>query len=592
MKKTKKRFGAILLAAVISAGCLTGCGNEEPVKEESTSVQSGSTVTQEASQKTEEKKEPITTDPITISILTTRHTVATNDANDCWFFNYLEYWFAQQGYNVTIEVQQTLEVNEQISLLLGTDTLPDLIWGINLNSNNAVLYGAGEGMILDWSPYLNEETMPNVWRFMEEDQNVLLSSTCLDGGIYALPKIAPAVQQFGTTERLYINQKWLDECELKNPTNIDEFLDMLRTFKEKVSLESGDEVVPLISNADFFEKYLWTGLGYYGSGLSKYGTAFAIKDEQVVLPAATEDYRTFIEIMNTCYSEGLISPDYFTMGGTTARGLMQAGVCGVLCDYTLTYAPEFQNWVCGNPMTIGDNDEVYVSNVESFKANQLWASADTEYPEVIAMLVDYLYSDEGANFYLYGPEEGQDPLDMVDGWYYDEVGDITTKLVDNGTYDTFTDYARQYIFSHSDVGYRPVESAYYRELVSLGDGSEIFSYTDAVTGETIDSAVAIRTSHEDHDGHWRLITTETWNPYLTAVRLPKAYLSETDALRVKELSTVLNEHIKAESAKFITGIRPLSEIDAFYEELRQMGVEEFIEIYQNAYSPYMEATFQ
>ena len=34
--------------------------------------------------------------------------------------------------------------------------------------------------------------------------------------------------------------------------------------------------------------------------------------------------------------------------------------------------------------------------------------------------------------------------------------------------------------------------------------------------------------------------------------------------------------------------RPLSELDAYFEELKSLGIEEYIAIYQEAYAPFLE----
>lgn len=595
--KNKKRSWALLLAGVLSASCLSGCGQsnikqEETQKQtESPSVLENST---EVSQETETQGGPITTDPITISILTGRMSNATNDADDIWYFKYLEWWMNEQGYNVTIDVQQTSEMNQQLSLLLGTNSLPDLIWGTHLTEDYAVMYGQGEGMILDWTPYLNEETMPNLYGILQENQNALAASTLPDGGIFGLPYLSTNSEgsnytTFGMVDRMYVNTKWLEQCDLEMPTDLDGFLDMLRAFKN-VELESGEEVIPAVSNVGYFGRYFWMGLGWYGADFDEYGTMFAIKDGKVNLPAATEDYRTFIEIMKTCYEEGLISPDYFTMDATTARGYMKAGTCGVLCDYTLGNTEVFSDWVAVPPILIGDNDQIVVSASANYTTNTVWASADTEYPEVLAMLMDYVYSPEGTLLYFYGPKQGEDPLEMLDGWYYDENQKLTTKLVADGTYSSIDLYARQYVYSTSSVGNKAPIKAYSMELAGLENTVEQYVGIDAITGESIlgDKRNWV---YDTADGWWRFTTSEVMAPYMTEVRLPAVYMAEEESLRAVELSTVINQYIQSETAKFITGIRPISELDAYYEELKAMDVEEYIEMYQAAYSDYINSVF-
>ena len=196
-------------------------------------------------------------------------------------------------------------------------------------------------------------------------------------------------------------------------------------------------------------------------------------------------------------------------------------------------------------------------------------------------------------YYTYGPMQGQDPLGKVDGWYYDENGVMTTKQVANGTYADFTTYARQYIRSSDYMGKPSLASAYARELAGLDSdiGTE-YTITDAVNGGTVVGLKKDEYSHDNADGHWRLVSIEAVESYLTTVSLPSVYLGEKDVQRVTDLQTVLNEHIRAESAKFITGIRPVSEIDKFFEELKTMGIEDLAEIYKEAYAVFMESTFK
>ena len=76
--------------------------------------------------------------------------------------------------------------------------------------------------------------------------------------------------------------------------------------------------------------------------------------------------------------------------------------------------------------------------------------------------------------------------------------------------------------------------------------------------------------------------------HLTAVRLPDVYLSAEQNQRVADLSTVINDHVTAECAKFIVGTRSLDEFDAYFEELKALGIEEYIEIYRDAYAGFIE----
>lgn len=595
-----KKFVALLLAAVMLVGMLAGCNTEKPVEDTKPVQTQGGNQPAETQGQEEKPIHPVTTDPVTITILTQRHTGTTNNAEDIWFFNYMEWWLHETyGYNVTLEVQQTAEPEQQISLLLGTDTLPDIVWGIPLTTTQAVIFGDGQDMLLDWSEYMNEDYMPVLTETLSSEfrKDALAANTAPSGAVYSVPFLSgrgwnkAASSLGGSQDRMFINTAWLEEFDLKMPTNIDEFLDMLRTFRDNKVLESGEEVIPLMSNRDYLEKALWTMHGYYGSQLSKYGTELAIKNGQVELPVYTEDYKSVIRLMRTMYEEGLLSKDYFTMDVTTMRGLTKAGVAGAVSDSTMADLDDFTKWECMPWFTIGDTEQVAISCNNNYRVGTLWASSATEYPEIVSLIVDYIYSEEGAALYNYGPMKGQDPLEVLDGWYYDENGTMTCDLVANGTFSSYTTYCYEYVYPYSYVGRTDIAGEGAKKMAGVEIPVPEYSIMDTILGEEFTATETTVYSHDNASGHWFLSNSAVSRPHITTLNLPAAYLSEEDALRASELASVLNNHITSESAKFITGTRPLEELDTFMDELKQMGIEEYIGMYREAYSDFMALYF-
>ena len=585
MKKRNKKVLSLLLAVIMLIGCFTACG--EGGDETGSGATNASGEIDTAAQITEK---PVINEPVTLSILTQRHAASTTDVSELWFFKYMEYWFAQQGYDVTINVQQTNEASQEKALLLGTDTMLDIVWGITLGKTNAALYGEEEEMLLNWAPYLNESLMPNLCKWLETYPDIRPNITAPGGGIYALPYIAPSQYAsgcYGTSERLYYRQSWLDACGVKNPTTEEEFYQTLRAFKN-MKLDGGREPIPVVSAGSFLEKYIWTCLGFYGTEPNKYGSNLMIKDGELVIPAYTESYRDFIKVMSTLYGEGLVAKDYFSVSDTTAGGLMRDGTCGALAWWTLEYVGEdsasFSDIVCANPIKFGDTKEIHVSRLQYYNADTLWVSSKTKYPELVAMMLDYIYSEEGAMFYRYGPKQGEDPLGLVDGWYTDENGDITTKLVEDGTYASMSAYGRDRIFPFDNAGLRPA-------VVTSGTGNMI-EFTDSVTGEKYECIDNYKLDDNTNDGHWRLITIEKWSDYATSVRLDGAYLSSEDATYVSDIITTIQNYITKESAKFITGQRDISTIGQFWTELENLGIQEYLDVMKEYYAGYMDSVFK
>ena len=529
---------------------------------------------------------------VTVSLLTTRNSTATNDIEDVWFFKYLA-----QKMNVDFELEQTLETDQRISLMFASDSVPDLVWGIRLSNNDVMVYGMQEGMLLNWKDLITPELMPNTYQAMQDYPDAFTASTAPDGNIYTLPMITGSsyytnTGTFSAAIRMYINKDWMDACGITElPTTLDEYLEVLRTFKEKDPMGLGENNIPLIGNQEKDKTFVWNALGFHGTATQAYGTAFDLKDNQLVLPCYTEEAKEFITFYNPLYNEGLISPDYFTLDQTAARGLMASGVCGVLGDSTLTAIGDaWPSWVALSPLTSDVNDVAVAAFNPGYSVGQLYASAYTEHPEVLARIVDYMYSDEGALYYNYGPMKGtEETLGVVDGWYYDENNRITTDKVVNGEFTDISEYAYQYIKSYSSA---PGRFDHYSQTAAAMAGIEFpgkeMTIVDKLTGAEIPSLIMDVYTDDNNDGHWRITQSEAMIDHLTAVRLPDVYLTAEQNQRVADLSTVINDYVTAESAKFIVGTRPLSELDAYFEELKSLGIEEYIAIYQEAYAPFLE----
>ena len=569
MRKILKKILAVTLTAILIMGCFAGCGteNDRPTVTLATKNEDGL----------------YTTDPVTLNIVVNRHPEATTTADEIWIFHYLEYWFAQQGYDVTINV---LDSNRsQVNMLLNTDTLPDIVWAHSLSNAEIVRYGVEEHMLLDWTPYLNKELMPNLCAQYEKNPSMKAAETAPDGGIYGLPYITPYPYSTipGMTNRMFVRQSWLEEVGLDMPKTEQEFLDMLRAFKN-VKIE-GKRTSAIISDVSFLEKYLWTCLGFYGTDGNRFGTEFMIKDGQVQLPAYTEEYKHFVKLMHTMYSEGLLPNDYFTLSSEQAIARIHDGSTGVHGWYTLQYVgEEYADQKLLGPIPMGGNDDVYVSRLSDYTLNTVWVSSKTQYPEVVALMLDFLYSEEGSWLYMFGPKQGEDPLDMVDGWYYDDNGLITTSQVGPGKpYEMMEFYARDHIRPNDYAGLRV-------DPITTGDGS-IVTYIDAVTGgeyKVIHDRTMFRSSNDEW---WRLETIDTWSDYATSIRLPAAYLDVDTMEEMSEIGGTVKQWINQETPKFITGVRPLSDLDKFLDELKGFGVENYIATYREAYQGFIDDTF-
>lgn len=589
----KRRYLSGVAALVLSAAMLLGgCGNQEKETPASTGDNGVKESTSESPAQ-ENKGEVDMSERITLSVLTTRNNAATTDVTDLWWFQHLS-----DKFNVDFKLTQTENPGETVGLMFSTADMYDIVWGIALNPKDAVKYGDGEGLIMDWTEYLNEDMMPNAYAVMQESPDAFTACTTENGKIYGLPSVYmrgeyAANGSLTNNMRIFINEKDLEACNLKMPGTVDEFLDALRTLKAADPNHVGKDYVPFLSIGKNDKAYFWASLGYVGTNLDNWGTSPAIKDNEIYLPCYTQDYRKFVEIWHTMYEEGLISQDYFDSGINTNawRSLMSQGLCSVMADGTTTRLskednPEYyKEWVALAPVKAAPDVKVYASLNTNYQANVAYVSDSAEHKDRIAKIMDYCFSAEGYSKYTYGPVKGSDECtDTVAGWYFDENGAIIC-----GKDAEDTDFVNQYI--HPTLYGPGCANGTWKYVCEVGNQpytEKQITKTDALTGKpfTVNDQGKYP-DPESVDACWRYVLTDAWKDNLTCVSLPELYLSEEDMATVADLKIALEEYVATETAGFIVGTRSLDTIDSFMDELKKLGADELLELYREGYSTYM-----
>ena len=144
------------------------------------------------------------------------------------------------GISITWETMSD-SLAEQVNIRIAGNDLPDAFNGVGFSNYDLTNYGE-DGTLIDLTPYITEEYMPNLTKILEEHPDIRAAITMDNGCIYGLP----AGEQMGTAgigkENDYniytvpqysmINKAWLDDLGLEVPTTLDELHDVLVAFKE------------------------------------------------------------------------------------------------------------------------------------------------------------------------------------------------------------------------------------------------------------------------------------------------------------------------------------------------------------------------
>lgn len=151
---------------------------------------------------------------------------------------------------------------------------------------------------------------------------------------------------------IWVRQDWLDKLEMEMPTNLDEFIEMLRAFRDSDLDGNGkNDTIPLSMPATLQPMDMFAAL--FGTRNEVY-----MKDGKAVVPFRTEEYKEFMEFMKTLYDEGLIDKEIPTNTSYgTIREKFNTGVAGAIVmwddfvdglekggiDGEVAYMPAFKN---------------------------------------------------------------------------------------------------------------------------------------------------------------------------------------------------------------------------------------------------------
>lgn len=309
---------------------------------------------------------------------------------------------------------------EKISLTLAGGDLPDAFLKCGISASDLLTYGEA-GDFLDLAPYLAEYA-PNFWAYAQANPDVLASITSPDGAIYSLPAIADAPSTRINLKWFY-NQKWLDNLNLAQPTNTEEFYQMLKAFKEQDANGNGDpdDEVPLYTNLDNCYMTLSGMFGLFNRGAAhqQYWDADPVTGE-LRYTRTSDAWRELMAFMHKLYAEGLLAQEAITYNVSDLVALATQDRAGM---YVMTNLARLSS-------DVADQFAPIQAVVEGPDGEKMWPASRSHLhsvgafvitsacknPELLLQWVDYFYSDEGIVFYHYGVE-GETCAKNADGSY-------------------------------------------------------------------------------------------------------------------------------------------------------------------------------
>lgn len=576
--KSVKSVASILFALILAASA-AGCGGspvesvpEGPSSQPSESL-SVSNEPEVPSYLNLDSDLPVVKEGETVSM-----TMAVAQSSDYGDWKGSHFWnFVQQKMNIDVEVEQIFNRDEYVQLQFAADALPDVMIGMNLTTADQIRYGMMEKQLIPLTEYVNDTYMPNLTKIYAENPSWESMIKAPDGNIYSFGYMW-AITNASQYPKRQINTKWLEGLNLEMPTTLDRLIEALRAFKTM-----GDDIVPMGGSYTTYNPcyILLNALGYVTND-SK-GITPALRDGEAVIPAGDrERYGEFLKLMNQFYNEGLVSSEFYTLDEIGTRAIIaenKAGLINTDAFIDLPAVESFQQYITMPPLTSQYCEEPFVMINSPITTGGFVITKECEYPEAAIRFANYIYSDEGNNMAWVGAVRGSENLlEGWGGWYLDEnYNRLDVDRVENpDLYPNAVEYLRKRV-----AGFN---------MGAIGRNLNEFNWRPEANGLPPRDMKEVYLANPTNGDFWfRASVIDNLMPYRTDEVYPYlTFFSEEENNRITELSTVINAHIQEASAKFVTGARPFSELDAYFDELDALGFQEYLGYYKTAYETYLK----
>ncbi|OUS77856.1 hypothetical protein B1748_03515 [Paenibacillus sp. MY03] len=215
------------------------------------------------------------------------------------------------GYKVKNDMLPQEKPSDKLNLIMASGTDYDFIDAMNKQD---FFNFAQNGALTDLTPLI-EQFGPNIKQAISPES---LAGATVDGKIYGIPTLNVSYVSSG----LLIRTDWLEKVGKEMPTTLDEFMDVLKAFKEKDPGGNGKNNIPFTMDSSGLIDNIMGAFGIYGHWNEIDG-----KIENVSSHPELKNYTVFIRSL---YEQGLLDKEFATNKSATSAEKFTSGRAGVL----------------------------------------------------------------------------------------------------------------------------------------------------------------------------------------------------------------------------------------------------------------------
>ena len=454
-------------------------------------------------------------------------------------------WVKEEtGIDITFVHPPAGQDGEKFNLMLASGEMPDIVvYNLSKSKEGAEALVNG-GYIYRLEEDFLKSYAPNYYKILENDAELRKSATLNDGSFYGFSHWREA-ENMTVYSGLMMRQDWLDDLKLAVPETMDGWYTVLKAFKNN---KGASAPFTTFGNAPFsagaFTGAFNTKLDYY------------VRNGKITHGVLDPSFKDFITTMKKWYDEGLLDADFasadkeqvdtkmLTGKSGATYGMIGSGMGGLLAA-----APDNSYKIVAVPYPAAKKGEISEFGAKDSRYYEpcYLISGTSPNKQLAARFLDFGYTEKGKMLYNFGKEGVS--YDMVDGFptfndniYKNKDGLTPTQALSKYTHCTF-------------LGPFEFDERFFKQQYAYQeqkDAIDIWAKTNAVEHVIV-----------------------SYN----------AFTEEEQEELAKYLSD-LNTYISENVTKFIMGIRPISEYDAFLKELKDRNLDRVIEIKQAAYDRY------
>lgn len=415
MKRNVSMLSAVLCAAVFFAGCSGGSGESS----------AGGGGAQEAMPKLQ----------IGQTTAGQQYIEASPDINKDKYVVKLR---ELSGIDITIDpLIPWVDYNQKINLLFAGGDLPDLLQVHGINAAE-VAPAVDRNVLLPLNDLIDEHG-PNLKKHIPEEawQSPKVSK---NGIIYAIPKV-----NFVKNDNVvYLRKDWLDALGLDVPKTVEEYIEMLRAFKEQDPNGNGQaDEIPVSGRVNFAYTDIFFG------AYDVIPTAWKYENDQLVPNFIRPAMKDALQVYAQLYQEKLLDNEFMVQQGKDWDAKIKGqGIVG-MWQHAASYPDKWLMEVQANtptaevvmaPAPIGPDGKGGASLGSGLGMVYVIPSSNKQ-PEIAIQFLDWMYSEEAKTFVTYGIEG--DTYTIENGEIKYKYPETQEEIYEEQMYNIFLDYVGQ-----------------------------------------------------------------------------------------------------------------------------------------------------